>query len=414
MSADLSKGTGELRRDLPNIIGEIERQVRESISVSTDFVDDDESYRHFLLDAAIQYENLTLRELKTVVRQVYANTRSRLGPIEDYVNRDDINEIMVNGPDALFYETANGIAKADEGFASREALEEVIRNIASDVHREINEMNPILDARLKDGSRVNAVYRNIALDGPSLTIRKFAKERITIDDMVKCGTLTSECADCLKDMVMCGLNIFISGGTSSGKTTFLNALSEYIPNNERAVIIEDSRELNLPDLPNLVQMECHNANSMGRGKVSMAMLIRTSLRMRPDRIIVGEVRGGEVFDMLQAMNTGHMSLSTGHGNSVKGMLRRLEAMYLMSAQIPMDSIRAQITEGIDVMVHLGRLRDGSRRIIEVKELLGYDNGEYTLNPLFIMREDMKLEATGCRLKNRFKINLLGHEYADRL
>ena len=243
-----------------------------------------------------------------------------------------------------------------------------------------------------------------------LTIRKFSKDRITIEQMVAGGTLTAECAAYLRTLVRSGYNIFVSGGTSSGKTTFLNALSDFIPPDERVIVIEDSRELQLSGISNLVQLECHNANSMGQGQVSMEMLIKTSLRMRPDRIIVGEVRGREVADMLQAMNTGHDgSMSTGHGNSVSGMLRRLEAMYLMSAQIPMDAIRAQIVEGIDVMIHLGRLADGSRRVLEIQELVDFENGKYVLNPLFCLDGDRKLVSTGHDLINRSRLILKGCE-----
>lgn len=358
---------------------------------------------------------LELDEYEELIKKVYAKTRSKLGMLETYLKDDSINEIMVNGKDHFFFEDNEGIGFVFDCFDSTEELEEIIRNIAAGVHREINEMNPILDARLADGSRVNAVYKNVAAGGPVLTIRKFAKERITINEMIGRETLTHECADFLKALVECGYNIFVSGGTSSGKTTFLNALSDYIPREERVIVIEDSTELQLDKIENLVQMECHNANTMGQGMISMDMLIKTSLRMRPDRIIVGEVRGKEVADMLQAMNTGHDgSMSTGHGNSVTGMLRRLEAMYLMSAQIPMDAIRAQIVEGIDIMVHLGRLENGKRRVLEVQELLDFENGKYVLNPLFSLNGDMELVSTGNRLQNRGKLLLKGMEDDRRL
>ena len=359
--------------------------------------------------------DLELQEYEELIKKVYAKTRSKLGMLEPYINDESINEIMVNGKDHFFFEDSYGIGFVFDCFDSTEELEEIIRNIAAGVHREINEMNPILDARLADGSRVNAVYKNVAVDGPVLTIRKFSKDRITIDEMVGHGTLTRECADFLKTLVECGYNIFVSGGTSSGKTTFLNALSDYIPQEERVIVIEDSTELQLERIENLVQMECHNANTMGQGQISMDMLIKTSLRMRPDRIIVGEVRGREVADMLQAMNTGHDgSMSTGHGNSVAGMLRRLEAMYLMSAQIPMDAIRAQIVEGIDIMVHLGRLENGNRRVIEVQELLDFENGKYVLNPLFALDGDMELVSTGNRIRSRGKLLLKGMDDDCRL
>ena len=354
-----------------------------------------------------QEEELPFTEYRKLIERIYARVRSKLGILELYLKDERVNEIMINGPDTFFFETKEGIHRLDESFASVEELEEVIRNIAAAVHREINEMHPILDARLSDGSRVNAVYKNIAAGGPILTIRKFAKERIRMADMIAGGTITEECADFLWKLVQCGYNLFICGGTSSGKTTFLNALSEAIPIDERVIVIEDSTELQLSHIENLVQMECHQANTMGQGEVSMDMLIKTSLRMRPDRIIVGEVRGKEVADMLQAMNTGHYGMSTGHGNSVEGMLRRMEAMYLMGAQIPMDAIRAQIAEGIDVLIHLGRLGHGRRKVMEIQELLGYENGKYVLNPLFYLDENQNLTATGNQLVRRRKLQWKG-------
>lgn len=355
-----------------------------------------------------QDEELPFEEYGKAIERIFTRIRSKLGILDLYMKDEHVNEIMINGPDTFFFETKKGIQRLEESFASVEELEEVIRNIAASVHREINEMHPILDARLEDGSRVNAVYKNIAAGGPILTIRKFAKERIRMEDMIAGGTITEECAAFLRNLVRCGYNLFICGGTSSGKTTFLNALSEAIPKDERVIVIEDSTELQLSHIENLVQMECHQANSMGQGEVSMDMLIKTSLRMRPDRIIVGEVRGREVADMLQAMNTGHDgSMSTGHGNSAEGMLRRLEAMYLMSAQIPMDAIRAQIVEGIDVLIHLGRLGHGKRKVMEIQELLGYENGKYVLNPLFCLDKNQNLTATGKQLVRRQKLELKG-------
>ena len=366
----------------------------------------EESYRKIIEDEVISEEDISVDDIQELIGLIYAKTRSRLGILMYLVNDDRINEIMVNGTSNVFIETKHGLEKTKIEFDSRDELEEIIRNIAASCRREINEMNPILDARLENGSRVNAVYRNIAQDGPVLTIRKFSKERITIDRMTSDGSLTEECRDALKMLVESGYNILISGGTSSGKTTFLNALTDYIPKDERVIVIEDSRELDLENIDDLVQMECHMANSQGNGAVSMDMLIRTSLRMRPDRIVVGEVRGKEVAMMLQAMNTGHDgSITTGHGNSANGMLRRLEAMYLMAGDIPIDAVRAQILEGIDIIVHLTRTRDGMRRVTEVSELTGYMNGEYQLNRLFEMGDDMELVSTGNRLKNRGKLKL---------
>lgn len=351
---------------------------------------------------------ISIDEVRAVIEHSFAKIRLRHGLLTSYINDDSINEIMINGPDVFFYEDREGIKRGGKIFDSREELEEIIRNIAADVHREINELNPILDARLPNGSRVNAVYGNIVSDGPVLTIRKFGKSPLLIEDLIRNGSMSEEIAELLGMLVRCRYNIFVSGGTSSGKTTFLNALSRFIPDDERVIIIEDSRELSMKHLDNIIQMECHNPNSAGRGSVDMSQLIKTSLRMRPDRIIVGEVRGSEVADMLQAMNTGHDgSMSTGHGNSVSGMLRRLEAMYLMSSEMPIDAIRAQIIEGIDIMVHLCRMADGSRRIVELSELIDFAEGKYVMNRLYIQDENGNTVPTGNKIINRDRMNLRG-------
>lgn len=389
------------RRDLKRV-----RQIFAGLSDFERNTFTEESYMRIIEDEVISGDDLTVSEIREIVGLIYARTRSRLGILKYLVEDDRISEIMVNSPSEIYVERKGGIERTSLEFDSEEELEEIIRNIAGSCRREINEMNPILDARLSGGSRVNAVYKNIVQDGPVLTIRKFAKERITIDRMLKDGSLTRECRDTLKALVESGYNILISGGTSSGKTTFLNALTDFIPKGERVIVIEDSRELMFENMDDLVQMECHTANTQGNGEVTMEMLIRTSLRMRPDRIVVGEVRGREVAMMLQAMNTGHDgSITTGHGNSARGMLRRLEAMYLMSEEIPLEAVRAQILEGIDIIVHLTRTRDGMRRVTELSELTGYSNGEYELNTLFEIGEDMELISTGNRLKNRAKLRL---------
>ena len=283
-------------------------------------------------------------------------------------------------------------------------------------------MNPIVDARLADGSRVNSVYSNVAVNGPILTVRKFSDKYMTMKDLTDNGTITLEAAILLKTLVACGYNIFVSGGTSSGKTTLLNALAEAIPKEERVIVIEDSMELKLSTIENIVHMECRNASSSGKGSVTMSQLIKSSLRMRPDRIIVGEVRGAEVADMLQAMNTGHSgSMSTGHGNSVEGMFRRLEAMYLMAATMDMDAIRSQIAEGIDIMVHIEKI-DGKRQITEITELTGYENGKFILNRLMDTVNNYRktagaassLISTGNHIKNSRKIWLKGEKYANLL
>ena len=334
----------------------------------------------------------------------------RYGILSELLDDPLINEIMVNGPDRIYVEREKVLMRVDDAFTSCEELEEMIRMFASDVHREINEANPIVDARLPSGFRVNGVLRSIALNGPILTIRKFREKEIEMDELVGCASLSRECAEDLAALVRSGYNVFISGGTSSGKTTFLNALTAYIGPNERVITIEDSAELVISHIDNKVQMECRAANSIGKGEVSMTQLIRTSLRMRPDRIIVGEVRGKEVIDMIQAMNTGHDgSMSTGHGNSIKGMLNRLETMYLSDSQVSVDSVRNQIANAIDIFVHLRRDAKGRRYVEEVAEMTDYDGAEYKLNYLYRTGEDGRLAPTGNRLCDRERLVRCGYE-----
>lgn len=347
--------------------------------------------------------------LKRLVDRIFFSLRSDLGLLEPYIRDSSVSEIMVNGKQKIFIEQNGVIRKTEDTFEETEELEEIIRRVAARVHREINELHPIVDARLPDGSRVNAVYKNIAVDGPILTIRKFPEQGYSMRDLIQFGTLTEECADMLKKLVQAGYNCFISGGTSSGKTTFLNVLSDFIPAQERVIVIEDSLELQIRTLDNLIRMECRSANAEGRGKVDVAHLIRTSLRMRPDRIIVGEVWGGEVMDMLNAMNTGHDgSLSTGHGNSVRGMLRRLESMFLQAAEIPMDAIRSQIFEGIDIMIHLGRMPDRSRKVMEVAELKSLSSdGTFHMNILYQYDTERGLLPTGAGIIHDEKLKRKG-------
>ena len=345
-------------------------------------------------------------EVKALILGVFSRIRSKYGILYEYLIDDDVNEIMVNGPNDIYIEKNRQLVEVDNAFTSELELEETIRMLAADVHREINEANPIVDARLSNGYRVNGVLSNVAINGPILTIRKFADQEISMDDLVEYGSISKECAEELKEYVSYGYNIFISGGTSSGKTTFLNALADSIDDRERVIIIEDSAELRLSNLKNIVHMECRSANSLGKGEVTMQKLIKTSLRMRPDRIIVGEVRGKEVVDMIQAMNTGHEgSMSTGHGNSIKGMLNRLETMYLMDAQIPMYSIKNQIANALDIFVHLRRDNNSRRGVVEVAELVGYDGEEYILNYLYQSDERGNLVRTENRLIDTARLKL---------
>ena len=341
-----------------------------------------------------------------VIDKIFYTIRSDLNILKPLVENDTISEIMVNGPKDIFVEQGGQIKRVSNTFDSTEEVEEVIRRIAASVHREINELSPILDARLSNGSRVNAVYKNISINGPTITIRKFPEKEFDMKRLIEAGTITEEGAMFLYRMVHAGYNIFISGGTSSGKTTFLNALSRFIPREERVIVIEDSAELQVTSMENVVRLECRNANIQGVGEVNMEALIKTSLRMRPDRIIVGEVRGRECFAMLQAMNTGHDgSMSTGHANSIDGMLRRLEAMYLQAVNFPLEAIRAQIVEGIDIIVHLGRLCDGSRKVLEIAEIQGIDDGKIVINSLFKYKINNSLLSTGNVIQNKEKMEL---------
>ncbi len=347
------------------------------------------------------------RDAAALIDKVFFRVRRDLDILEPFAEDKEVSEIMVNGKDQVFIEKNGHLMKTGAYFDTVEELEELIQRIAAGVHREINEMNPIVDARLPDGSRVNAVYKNIALNGPILTIRKFPEKAITMETLIRLGSITEEAADFLKTLVMAGYNCFISGGTSSGKTTFLNVLSNFIPAYERVIVIEDSAELQIRQIRNLVRLECKNANVQGKGQITMEQLIKTSLRMRPDRIIVGEVRGKEVLDMLQAMNTGHAgSLSTGHGNSIEGMLRRLESMFLQAADFPVEAIRSQIAEGIDMIIHLGRLADGRRKVLEIAELTGIEGDRIKVHSIFKYRSGRGLERVSDGVINREKLELM--------
>lgn len=359
-------------------------------------------------------ENCSYNENLRLISRLFLSLRREMDILQPYVEDDSITEIMVNGKDNIFVERSGMIQKLNLSFDNTEALEELIRRIASRVHREINELNPIVDARLSDGSRVNAVYKNIALNGPILTIRKFPDKVMNMEDLLSSRSITGEAAEFLKVLVKAGYNCFVSGGTSSGKTTFLNVLSQYIPPSERVIVIEDSAELQIEQVENIVRLECKNANVQGKGEVDMSQLVKASLRMRPDRIIIGEVRGKEVMDMIQALNTGHSgSLSTGHANSIHGMLRRLEAMFLQAADFPVEAMRSQISEAIDVMIHMSKMHDGSRKVMEITELSGFDGTNIETNCLFkfINNESGgELTRTNNRLMRTDKLELAGITY----
>jgi len=349
------------------------------------------------------------RENEIILGSMHVRLINRYGILEELLSDPHINEIMVNGPERIYVERERRLVRVDDAFTSYAELEEIIRMFASDVHREINEANPIVDARLPSGYRVNGVLRTVALNGPILTIRKFRETEIDMAELVGCASLSSDCAVDLAVLVRSGYNIFISGGTSSGKTTFLNALTAFIGRSERVITIEDSAELVISHIDNKVQMECRAANSIGKGEVNMTQLIRTSLRMRPDRIIVGEVRGREVIDMIQAMNTGHDgSMSTGHGNSIRGMLNRLETMYLSDSQVSVGSVRNQIANAIDIFVHLKRDAKGRRHVEEVAEIAGFDGADYILNYLYKVDREGSLMPTGNGLLDRERLTRFGY------
>ena len=322
---------------------------------------------------------------KTEIANYVLNNMKKLGVLQPLLDDKTITEIMINGYENIFVEKQGRVYKTDAHFGSRKQLEDTIQRIVSKVNRTVDTANPICDARLQDGSRVNIVLYPIALNGPIVTIRKFSEKALTFDELLAWKAITPEAADFLRAAVKAKYNIIVSGGTGSGKTTFLNALSQFISPDERIITIEDSAELQINSIKNLVRLETRNANTEGKGSITIRDLIRSSLRMRPERIIVGEVRGAEALDMLQAMNTGHDgSLSTGHANSTHDMLSRLETMVLMGAELPMDAIRQQIASAVDIIVQLGRMSDKTRKTLEIVELLGYDQvtKSYNINPIF--------------------------------
>ena len=351
-----------------------------------------------------EIRKLSIAEKIRLKKEIFHSIRG-MDVLQELLEDESITEIMVNGKDKVFYEKKGNIFKSELSFNSEEKLQDIIQQIVSKVNRRVNEATPIVDTRLKDGSRVNVVLNPIAINGPIITIRKFPKERLSMDKLIEIGAITIEAAKELETFVKAGYNIFISGGTGSGKTTFLNSLSDYIPKNERIITIEDSAELQITGVENLVRLEMRQANSEGNNEITIRDLIKASLRMRPDRIVVGEVRGAEALDMLQAMNTGHDgSLSTGHANSPKDMISRLETMVLMGIDMPLPAIKGQIAAGVDIIVHLGRLRNRTRKVLEITEVLDYENGEIRLNPLYKYNFDkMVLMKTNNKLINITKI-----------
>jgi pilus assembly protein CpaF len=363
-----------------------------------------------------QNHYLNAKEKHSLITKIFYSFRG-LDILQPMMDDSTITEIMINSHEEIFFEQEGRTIPYSDSFESPQKLEDIIQSIVGKVNRIVNESSPIVDARLPDGSRVNVVLPPIALKGPTMTIRKFPEEPLTMQDLIRKGAITEEAAEFLKRLVKAKYNIFIGGGTGSGKTTFLNALSNFIPADERIITIEDSAELKIQSIPNLVSLETRNVNTEGKGEITMRDLIRSSLRMRPNRIVVGEVRGPEALDMLQAMNTGHDgSLSTGHANSSRDMLSRLETMVLSGAGLPVEVIRKQISSAIDILIHISRLRDRTRRIVEISEIVGMEQGEVQLNPLYEFKEEGeeeseivkgKLQSTKNKLRNDLKFQMAG-------
>ena len=363
------------------------KQLKEKLEANIDYsIEHSDEQMQEMIDEMLVRESkevpMTLAERNKLRKELFHAIR-KLDVLQELVDDPHITEIMINGPDCIFIERDGQLFQSELCFESQEKLQNIIQQIVSDCNRVVNEASPIVDARLRNGARVNVVLSPVALNGPIVTIRRFPDKPIMMEDLIAFGSVTEEVCDWLSKLVRARYNIFISGGTGSGKTTFLNALSYYIPKEERIITIEDSAELQILGIPNLVRMETRNANVEGCKEITIRDLIKTSLRMRPDRIIVGEVRGGEAFDMMQCLNTGHDgSMSTGHANSSMDMLSRLENMILMGMEIPLTAIQQQIASGIDIIVHLGRLRDKSRKVLEIVEVQGFSEGEIVTKPLY--------------------------------
>lgn len=375
-----------------NRLDEMREQLRDKLRADIDYsreISDEEMQE--LIDGLLMREGkkqpMLLDERAWLRKELFYAVR-KLDVLQELIDNTDITEIMINGPEHIFVEKKGRLFRLEQKFESREKLEDIIQQIVAACNRVVNEASPIVDARLENGARVNVVLSPVALNGPIVTIRRFPDKPIMMEDLISFGSVPLEVCEWLQKLVRARYNIFISGGTGSGKTTFLNALSDYIPKEERIITIEDNAELQILNIPNLVRMETRNANVEGCREITIRDLIKASLRMRPDRIIVGEVRGGEAFDMMQCMNTGHDgSMSTGHANSSKDMLSRLENMILMGMDLPLKAMKQQIASGIDLIIHLGRLRDKSRKVLEIVEVLGFAKEEIQLKTLYRFEEE---------------------------
>lgn len=397
----------------------IRKNILENVNLTATNDDELEEAIRQAIDSYFAGQYISIGEQADLSDRIYSSIRG-FGLLDSIIHDDTITEVMINGPKSIFIEKSGKLTQLNEQFESDEKLQDIVQRIVALAGREVNQANPIVDTRLPDGSRVNVVIPPISLRGAIVTIRKFSKEPMTMERLISYGSITPEIADVLKLLVEAKYNIFICGGTGSGKTTFLNALSNFVPSDERVITIEDSAELQIANIANLVSLETRNANTAGVGAVTIRDLIKSALRMRPDRIIVGEVRGAEALDMLQAMNTGHDgSLSTGHANSTRDMLSRLETMVLTGAEgLPLDAVRQQIASAVDIIIHLSRLRDRSRKTMEITEVIKYENGSIVLNPLYVFEEDENstiekvsgsLKRTSNEMENDFKLRLMGYK-----
>lgn len=377
---------------MKNNLDETRKRLKELLAVNIDYSKEtsDEEMQEMIDELLVREGrnfSLSLAEKERLRKELFHAVR-KLDVLQELIDDTDITEIMINGPEHIYIEKKGRLSRFELQFESREKLEDVIQQIVAACNRTVNEASPIVDARLENGARVNVVLSPVALNGPIVTIRRFPDKPITMRDLAAFGSIPEEVCTWLQKLVKAKYNILISGGTGSGKTTFLNALSDYIPKEERIITIEDSAELQILNSPNLVRLETRNANVEGCREITIRDLIKTSLRMRPDRIIVGEVRGGEAFDMMQCLNTGHDgSMSTGHANSSKDMLSRLENMILMGMDLPLSAIKQQIASGIDIIIHLGRLRDKTRRVLEIVEVLAIERGEVQVQTLYQFEEE---------------------------
>ncbi len=402
-----------LSDDMDEIIEKVRDRVKEGLN-TYDSVDD-EMIMELIENQVIEegkYSYISLNQRDLIVKKLFNSIR-KLDVLQEILEDSAVDEIMINNANRIFVEKRGVIERYPAAFSSEDKLLDVINQIVSKVNRIVNESNPIVDVRLQDGSRVNVVLPPIALDGPTVTIRKFPEERINMEKLIHIGSISEEGALFLRKLVRAGYNIFISGGTGSGKTTFLNALSNFIPRDERIITIEDSAELQISSIDNLVRLESRNANIEGRNEITIRDLVKSALRMRPDRIIIGEIRDAAVIDLVNAMNTGHDgSISTGHANSPIDMLHRMETLYLTGMDVPLMAIRSQIASAVDIVVQLGRLRDKTRKVLEISEIVGIKEGEYLLNTLFKFEDEGNDEdgkVKGCfkrtenELQNRAKL-----------